>query len=93
MNIRPAKDPTARPRTRRELLSHLWGIGLTGCNIAKEGPFYAITTPRHISATHLRTIDAHTFDGWTARFRDALALDTAPRTARSIHAAERRANP
>ncbi len=64
MKISPAKDVKSRPRTRRELLSHLWGVGLNSCNIFKEGPFYAATNGKIIAATHTRCIDSRNFEEW-----------------------------
>lgn len=70
MNIRPAKDPGTRcPRTRKELLAHLWGIGLYA-NVFKEGPFWAIQYGNVIAATHRRRIDWDTFDQWAQMVRD-----------------------
>lgn len=64
MKIQPAKDDSARPRTRRELLSHLWGIGLTSANVFREGPYYTLQAGRVLVATHLRCIDTWTFADW-----------------------------
>lgn len=63
MNIRPAKDPTKCPRTRRELLAHLWGVDIF-CNVFKEGAYYAVRTYGRVGATHVRRIDALTFEQW-----------------------------
>jgi hypothetical protein len=71
MRIARARDPEHRaPRTRRELLSHLWALpDLKDCNVFKEGPFYALRVGRVIAATHLRTIDSLTFNQWAQRAR------------------------
>jgi len=73
MNIAPAKNANAAPKTRRALLSHLWGLGLE-CNVFKEGPFYAVMAGGIISATHVRAIDDLSFNGWAARVNDTLSL-------------------
>ena len=57
------QPPDKRPRTRKELLQHLWAI-IPDCNIFKEGPFYAVRHGRVIAATHTRCIDSRTFAGW-----------------------------
>lgn len=70
MNIAPNKDPDNRsPKTRKELLYHLWGSGLTDVNIWKEGPFYACRIGRTIYATYLRRIDSLYFSEWERRVR------------------------
>lgn len=71
MNIRPHRTPDRScPRTRRELLAHVWAHpDLHDTNVFKEGPFYAARKGRTISATHLRTIDSKTFDGWVQLLR------------------------
>lgn len=75
MNIRPAKDATKRPATRRELLAHLWGVGLQ-CNVFKEGAHYAVTAYGRIAATHARRITQYTFDGWAQVVRDVERLSS-----------------
>jgi hypothetical protein len=71
VKIAVAKNPDSRPRTRRELLAHLWARGiatgnvvLQACNVFKEGPFYAVHSGHIIAATHSRTIDSRTFSDW-----------------------------
>lgn len=65
MKIALARNPEGSPRTRRELLSHIWAhTDLRDTNVFKEGPFYAMRVGRVIAATHVRTIDAMTFNGW-----------------------------
>lgn len=66
MKIEPNKKPTARPTTRRALLSHLWGRGIQ-CNVFKEAGRYAITAFGIIAATHLRRIDTLTYEQWEKR--------------------------
>jgi hypothetical protein len=69
MNIRPAKDSANRcPRTRRELLAHLWGIGLYA-NVFKEGPVWAIQYDTVVAATHRRRINWDTYDQWAQMVR------------------------
>lgn len=74
MKIQPAKDTARAPRTRRELLSHLWGVGLCDANVWREGSRYAIRAGRVISATGVRRLGALTFAQWEHLAR------TAPRT-------------
>lgn len=74
MNIKPARDPNRAPRTRREVLSHIWACpGLESANIFKEGAFYAIRTKTGTAATHRRCIGAVSFATWEAEVRAALA--------------------
>lgn len=54
------------PRTRKELVWWLWNKGRTECNLVKEGPFYAAIVGTQIRATHERTIDRLSFEGWEA---------------------------
>ena len=63
MNITPTKHPHKAPRTRRELLSHIWSFGID-CDVFKEGPYYAIRMGRTISATHIRCINDFSFSAW-----------------------------
>ena len=42
----------------------LWNKGRTECNLVKEGPFYAAIVGTQIRATHERTIDRLSFEGW-----------------------------
>jgi hypothetical protein len=60
-----AKDPLKCPRTRRELLQHLWAApDLHDTNVFKEGPYYTVRKGRVTAATHTRTIDSRSFAGW-----------------------------
>lgn len=79
MQIKPAKDPeNTFPRTRRELLSHLWGVGLGTANIFREGAVYAPQCGGMISATHLRRIGSWSFADWEkeAKFTASLRKTT-----------------
>jgi hypothetical protein len=73
MNIKPAKNPSAHPRTRRELLAHLWGVGITGCNVYKEGAFYTIKRGRTLAATGVRRINTFSFSEWQRKALDVPA--------------------
>jgi hypothetical protein len=70
MNIKPVNDVTKCPKTRRELLYHLWGVGLTNVNVFREGSYYAITVGRIISATHLKRIGTLTYEQWEKLAKD-----------------------
>jgi hypothetical protein len=71
VRIALAKDDSQRPRTRRELLSHVWAhTDLRDTDVFKEGPFYAARKGRVIAATHSRTIDSRTFAEWVKFLRD-----------------------
>ena len=57
-------EPNSIPRSRKDLVSYLWGKGRTDCNLVKEGPFYAAIVGKQIRATHERTIDRLTCAQW-----------------------------
>jgi hypothetical protein len=73
MNIKPAKNPAAHPRTRRELLAHLWGEGITDCDIYKEGARYTIKRGRTLAATGTRRINTFSFTEWQRKALDVPA--------------------
>jgi len=63
--IRRRAERQRVPRTRKDLVNWLWFVrNRCECNLAKEGPFYAATVGTQIRATHVRTIDALTFEEW-----------------------------
>lgn len=70
MRIAPAKNPNATPRTRKELLYHLWGVGIGDANVFREGAIYAATTGGKIYATHCRMIGNWSFAQWETKFRE-----------------------
>ena len=64
MKIQPARNPDGFPKTRRELLSHLWAVGHTTANVFREGRIYALVCEGVISATHLSRIGSLSFSEW-----------------------------
>jgi hypothetical protein len=64
MRIQPAKAPQKAPKTRRALLSHLWGRGYTDVYIWREGPMYIMLAGRIVTATHIRRITDMSFAQW-----------------------------
>lgn len=64
------RDASQCPKTRKELLYHLWGVGLNGVNIFREGPFYAAQIGKRIYATHSRRIGNWSFGEWEQKFRE-----------------------
>jgi hypothetical protein len=71
MRIQPSKDPQKAPRTRRELLSHLWAVGYADVNIWREGPMYVLHSGSVLTATHCRRITAMSFSQWEAYVKNA----------------------
>lgn len=69
MRIVPARKPNKYVTTRRGLLSHLWGIGLTNVNVWREGPFYACRVGDRVFATHVRALRNTTFNWWEERVK------------------------
>lgn len=60
------KQKRTWPKTRKELVSYLWGKGVNA-NVFKEGPKYAVNFDGKIMATHLRTIGSLSFEEWERR--------------------------
>lgn len=71
MRIAPAANPTAFVATRRQLLSHLWGVGFTNVNVWREGPYYACRIGERVFATHVRALCNTTFAWWERRVKEA----------------------
>lgn len=70
LRIEPRKAGDS-PRTRKELLYHLWGVGIADANIVREGAWYAASTQGRIFATHCRCIGNWTFGDWERKYREA----------------------
>lgn len=66
------RKPDDCPRTRRDVLYHLWASGLY-VDICKQGPTYTLRYTMFGEATGIRRIDTLTFKQWEVMARSLVS--------------------